>query len=129
MWWNESQRNLLALGIVLLLPTTGKSLHPIVKSKFEAIIHVEQSGRGSIPLQSKFKLQVSCSPELNYRFCFAVLAIKCWDCRSDADPKCSDPFDNTTFSITDCKQEPFLEHLGNIPSTMCRKIRQKCMSF
>ncbi|CAH1376011.1 hypothetical protein MTP99_017394 [Tenebrio molitor] len=51
-------------------------------------------------------------------------AIKCWDCRSDADPKCADPFDNTTFAITDCKQQ-HLEFLPGVKSTMCRKIRQK----
>lgn len=56
--------------------------------------------------------------------CFAGSAIKCWDCRSDADPKCSDPFDNTTFAITDCKQQQ-LEFLPDAKATMCRKIRQK----
>lgn len=55
---------------------------------------------------------------------FAGFAIKCWDCRSDADPKCSDPFDNTTFAITDCKQQR-LEFLPDAEATMCRKIRQK----
>jgi len=29
--------------------------------------------------------------------------IKCWVCRSDGDPKCADPFDNTSFPITDCR--------------------------
>lgn len=52
-------------------------------------------------------------------------SIKCWTCRSDSDPKCSDPFDNSTIPITDCKQEPELEHLPGIKPTMCRKIRQK----
>lgn len=61
-----------------------------------------------------------------YLCLFIGLAIKCWDCRSDADPKCADPFDNTTFAISDCQQAPLLEHLNNMPSTMCRKIRQKC---
>ncbi|KOC61805.1 hypothetical protein WH47_03062 [Habropoda laboriosa] len=53
------------------------------------------------------------------------LSIKCWVCRSDFDPKCADPFDNTTVPITDCKQEPDLEHLPGVRPTMCRKIRQK----
>ncbi|XP_065164387.1 UPAR/Ly6 domain-containing protein crok [Atheta coriaria] len=52
------------------------------------------------------------------------LAIKCWDCRSDFDPKCSDPFDNSTFYMTDCAQQK-LEFLPGARSTMCRKIRQK----
>lgn len=53
------------------------------------------------------------------------LSIKCWVCRSDSDPKCADPFDNTTVPITDCKQEPELEHIPGVRPTMCRKIRQK----
>ncbi|GLV34666.1 crooked [Carabus blaptoides fortunei] len=52
-------------------------------------------------------------------------AIKCWVCRSDSDPKCADPFDNSSVPITDCKQEPELEHLPGVKPTMCRKIRQK----
>ncbi|KAI4494521.1 hypothetical protein M0802_008842 [Mischocyttarus mexicanus] len=52
-------------------------------------------------------------------------SIKCWVCRSDSDPKCADPFDNSTVPITDCKQEPDLEHLPGVKPTMCRKIRQK----
>ncbi|XP_076752537.1 crooked [Xylocopa sonorina] len=53
------------------------------------------------------------------------LSIKCWVCRSDSDPKCADPFDNSTVPITDCKQEPNLIHLPGVRPTMCRKIRQK----
>ncbi|KAK2587780.1 hypothetical protein KPH14_003885 [Odynerus spinipes] len=52
-------------------------------------------------------------------------SIKCWVCRSDSDPKCADPFDNSTVPITDCKQEPELPHLKGVRATMCRKIRQK----
>lgn len=52
-------------------------------------------------------------------------SIKCWVCRSDNDPRCADPFDNTTMPITDCKQEPDLPHVPNVRPTMCRKIRQK----
>ncbi|KAF6213285.1 hypothetical protein GE061_011003 [Apolygus lucorum] len=53
------------------------------------------------------------------------LALKCWVCRSDSDPKCADPFDNSTVPITDCKQEADLAHLPGVRPTMCRKIRQK----
>jgi len=59
---------------------------------------------------------------------FAVqtgFAIKCWECRSDSDPKCADPFDNSTLSITDCRQVEPKEHLPGVKATMCRKIRQK----
>lgn len=57
------------------------------------------------------------------------LSIKCWECRSDSDPKCADPFDNSTLSITDCKQNQELEHLPGVKATMCRKIRQKGISI
>lgn len=56
---------------------------------------------------------------------FSGLSIKCWECRSDNDPKCTDPFDNTTFHMTDCKQMDALDHLPGVKPTMCRKIRQK----
>merc|ERR1712050_287815 len=59
---------------------------------------------------------------------FAVLSgysIKCWECRSDGDPKCADPFDNTSFPITDCSHKKPRDHLPGLESTMCRKIRQK----
>ncbi|KAL3272744.1 hypothetical protein HHI36_014206 [Cryptolaemus montrouzieri] len=53
-----------------------------------------------------------------------ALSIKCWECRSDADPKCADPFDNSTFAIGDCR-DASLPHLPGLRSTMCRKVRQK----
>lgn len=56
---------------------------------------------------------------------FSGLSIKCWECRSETDPKCGDPFDNTSVPITDCKQKDGLEHLPGVKPTMCRKIRQK----
>merc|ERR1712123_4131 len=61
-------------------------------------------------------------------FGFAITSgysIKCWECRSDGDPKCADPFDNRSFPITDCTHKPPREHLPGLTSTMCRKIRQK----
>jgi len=64
-------------------------------------------------------------------FCYHIflgLAIKCWVCRSDSDPKCADPFDNSTVPITDCSQEPKLnisKEYQEVKATMCRKIRQK----
>ncbi|CAK1555835.1 unnamed protein product [Leptosia nina] len=54
-----------------------------------------------------------------------ALSIKCWNCRSSNDPKCADPFDNTTVPITDCTQEKGLRHLPGLRPSMCRKIRQK----
>ncbi|XP_053610373.1 UPAR/Ly6 domain-containing protein crok [Plodia interpunctella] len=54
-----------------------------------------------------------------------AFGIKCWNCRSSNDPKCADPFDNSSVPITDCKQEKGLSHLPGIRPQMCRKIRQK----
>uniref|UniRef100_A0A1B6FS97 Uncharacterized protein n=1 Tax=Cuerna arida TaxID=1464854 RepID=A0A1B6FS97_9HEMI len=62
---------------------------------------------------------------LSVYFFYEGGAIKCWVCRSDSDPKCGDPFDNSSVPITDCKQEPDLEHIPGVRPTMCRKIRQK----
>uniref|UniRef100_A0A2L2YNM3 Putative secreted protein n=1 Tax=Parasteatoda tepidariorum TaxID=114398 RepID=A0A2L2YNM3_PARTP len=50
--------------------------------------------------------------------------IKCWVCRSDSDPRCVDPFDNTTIPIFDCDTVK-LDHYPNVKASMCRKIRQK----
>lgn len=62
-------------------------------------------------------------------FCNLAFSIKCWVCRSDTDPKCADPFDNSTVPITDCSHEPYMPHLPppfnhHVPQ-MCRKTRQK----
>ncbi|XP_023226647.1 uncharacterized protein LOC111627327 [Centruroides sculpturatus] len=51
-------------------------------------------------------------------------AIKCWVCRSDTDPRCADPFDNTSVPINDCDIAT-LDHLPGLKATMCRKMRQK----
>jgi len=64
----------------------------------------------------------------DFSFChshFLGFCIKCWVCRSDSDPKCADPFDNSTVPISDCRQEPDLQHLPGVRPEMCRKIRQK----
>jgi hypothetical protein len=62
---------------------------------------------------------------VNHPITISGFAIKCWECRSDSDPKCADPFDNSTLSITDCRHEQPKEHLPGVKATMCRKIRQK----
>ena len=63
----------------------------------------------------------------DWHCCFFVIgeSIKCWVCRSDGDPKCADPFDNTSFPIADCRTENAREHLPGLEPTMCRKVRQK----
>ncbi|KAJ8971319.1 hypothetical protein NQ314_000761 [Rhamnusium bicolor] len=77
----------------------------------------------------KFNLKFTCVTLTSLVVFFILIqegfSIKCWDCRSDADPKCSDPFDNTTFAITDCQTLKPLDYLPNVKATMCRKMRQK----
>merc|ERR1711911_285345 len=51
--------------------------------------------------------------------------IKCWICRSLEDPKCADPFDNTSTPFFDCATINDMPHLPGVKATMCRKIRQK----
>ena len=46
-----------------------------------------------------------------------VESIRCWVCRSDSDPKCADPFDNTTLPITDCDIVT-LPHLKSMSRTL-----------
>ncbi|XP_044739542.1 protein quiver-like [Chrysoperla carnea] len=59
--------------------------------------------------------------------CFAIqnsigYSIKCWECNSDFDPKCGDPFDNSTIPITDCAQrKPNLDYDPVVNSHSCEK--------
>ncbi|CAG7828455.1 unnamed protein product [Allacma fusca] len=56
----------------------------------------------------------------------ATLSIKCWVCNSKYDIGCADPFDNSSFPISDCNSAENLKpHLGDVPATMCRKMVQK----
>jgi len=55
--------------------------------------------------------------------------IKCWVCNSFNDLGCGDPFDNSSFPITDCDAElNKRENLKGVPATMCRKLVQKSTS-
>lgn len=56
-------------------------------------------------------------------------SIRCWDCNSNHDPRCADPFDNSTVHMKNCAYEPALPHFPKVKSTMCRKIRQKGIMF
>jgi len=52
--------------------------------------------------------------------------IKCWVCNSFNDLGCGDPFDNSSFPITDCDAEyNKRENLIGVKATMCRKLVQK----
>ncbi|KAG5887772.1 hypothetical protein JTB14_035119 [Gonioctena quinquepunctata] len=50
------------------------------------------------------------------------LPIKCWDCRSDHDPACGDPIDNTSLPITNCNN---ISGDVTVDPTRCRKVVKK----
>ncbi|KAF2351805.1 hypothetical protein FHG87_017436 [Trinorchestia longiramus] len=51
-------------------------------------------------------------------------AIRCWDCNSKFDPRCShEHFDNHTLETVDCDQES-LPHMPQLKAQYCRKIIQ-----
>ncbi|RWS28611.1 uncharacterized protein B4U80_05374, partial [Leptotrombidium deliense] len=58
---------------------------------------------------------------------FAVNCIHCWSCSSELDPKCADPFDNTTDYLFKCPDK----NINGIwqQSKLCRKIRQKVEGY
>ncbi|XP_063243330.1 uncharacterized protein LOC134542756 isoform X2 [Bacillus rossius redtenbacheri] len=41
------------------------------------------------------------------------------------DPKCADPFDNSTIAISDCAYERDVENLPGVRPNVCMKVRQK----
>ncbi|KAG6438512.1 hypothetical protein O3G_MSEX000026 [Manduca sexta] len=54
----------------------------------------------------------------------SVNSIKCWSCSSNIDPKCADPFDNSTFPLMDCNHER-ISHLSDVMLSMCHKSKHK----
>ncbi|XP_042148622.1 uncharacterized protein LOC8027134 [Ixodes scapularis] len=68
--------------------------------------------------------KVSNEPMMMMMISFPGAAIKCWECKSHADPRCADPFDNTSLPISECAARK-LPHYPNLQATMCRKTRQK----
>ncbi|XP_049787137.1 uncharacterized protein LOC126249742 [Schistocerca nitens] len=52
-------------------------------------------------------------------------SVVCYQCNSQYDPRCGDPFDPYTLGEVNCSMKPPLEHLGKIQPTICRKIVQR----
>ncbi|XP_012538129.1 uncharacterized protein LOC105837693 [Monomorium pharaonis] len=52
-------------------------------------------------------------------------AIICYQCNSEYDPRCGDPFDSYSLGTVNCSFQPRLEHLSYLEPTLCRKISQK----
>lgn len=54
-----------------------------------------------------------------------VDAIICYDCNSEYDPRCGDPFDPYTLGQIDCNERQALDHLSGANATLCRKLVQR----
>ncbi|CAM1331949.1 Uncharacterised protein g10724 [Pycnogonum litorale] len=52
-----------------------------------------------------------------------AVSMKCFHCRSDIDPDCSDPFDNRTTILTNCDYVNLESKIGI--ATSCVKITKK----
>ncbi|KAF4533560.1 hypothetical protein B566_EDAN001046 [Ephemera danica] len=58
------------------------------------------------------------------RTCEGGSCIKCYQCNSEYDPRCGDPFDSYSIGEVDCDRKPRLEHV-NYNASLCRKTSQK----
>lgn len=112
---------LLCFYVILNLFSTGKQFDGHAQFQHNVVYYSILGWKIWLYLLNSFCVAVY---NLNI-YNFTALCIKCWNCRSSNDPKCADPFDNSTVPITDCKQETGLKHLPGIRPSMCRKIRQK----
>ncbi|XP_076163211.1 UPAR/Ly6 domain-containing protein crok isoform X2 [Ptiloglossa arizonensis] len=52
-------------------------------------------------------------------------AIICYQCNSEYDPRCGDPFDPYSLGTVNCSFQPRLEHLNHLEPSLCRKISQR----
>ncbi|XP_043667336.1 uncharacterized protein LOC122628776 [Vespula pensylvanica] len=52
-------------------------------------------------------------------------AIICYQCNSEYDPRCGDPFNPYSLGTVNCSFQPRLEHLDHLEPTICRKISQR----
>lgn len=59
---------------------------------------------------------------------FVGEAIICYQCNSEYDPRCGDPFDPYSLGTVNCSFQPRLEHLSHLEPTLCRKISQRGIS-
>lgn len=59
-----------------------------------------------------------------FLFKTATSAIECYQCNSEYDPRCGDPFDSYSLGKVNCSLKIHLEHLPNIDPVLCRKTTQ-----
>lgn len=55
----------------------------------------------------------------------ATSAIECYQCNSEYDPRCGDPFDPYSLGKVDCNLKTHPDHLPNNDPVLCRKTTQK----
>lgn len=73
-----------------------------------------------------------CQNPLRIKFvCFDTVssAIVCYQCNSEYDPRCGDPFDAYSLGQVNCSMKVQLEHLPGKEPVLCRKTRQKSTQF
>ncbi|XP_039276045.1 uncharacterized protein LOC111058446 [Nilaparvata lugens] len=73
-----------------------------------------------------FSWVIACS--LLVVLCFVVhkgSSIRCYQCNSEYDPRCGDPFDSYSLGTVNCSMQPALEHLPEMQPSICRKNIQK----
>ncbi|GLH10151.1 Protein quiver [Gryllus bimaculatus] len=58
-----------------------------------------------------------------------ALALHCWVCRSDNEPRCADPFDNATLSATNCSHVPLRDGEARFCSKMRSEVNGKTVYF
>ncbi|XP_017781256.1 PREDICTED: uncharacterized protein LOC108566065 [Nicrophorus vespilloides] len=51
-------------------------------------------------------------------------SITCYQCNSEFDPRCGDPFDPYTLGTVNCSMKKPLEHMKDHKPILCRKITQ-----
>lgn len=49
----------------------------------------------------------------------------CYQCNSEYDPRCGDPFDPYSLGMVNCSMKQHLEHLPGVEPSLCRKSTQK----